>query len=279
MIKAIGFNAGQIGDLVMNTVTCRAFKEKYWNSSLTFGIGNKYSFTEFLFKKNKYIDNTHIWDSYDWWPVRNDIDYVACGGFDIVFNAMPQHTRIDWYNHYHYCEEFCLTHQLNIPADLSCHLEHYQNINIDKKLISLSLFPSCNTMTGNKFEKTLNIEKLEELVKQLIKMGFTVIQLGGKFDQHINGALKYDNFSFKDGVDTLLKSLLHITTDTSFNWVGSAYKKNTIGLYGKTYSDMKEECIKNIQPINKNAIYLNGQNGNIKNIQIEDILDKVKLFN
>ena len=43
MIKAIGFNQGQYGDLVMNIIACKAFKQQYPNSHLTFGINKKYS--------------------------------------------------------------------------------------------------------------------------------------------------------------------------------------------------------------------------------------------
>jgi ADP-heptose:LPS heptosyltransferase len=41
-MKAIGFNQGQIGDLGMNMIACRAFKEAYPDSHLTFGINKKY---------------------------------------------------------------------------------------------------------------------------------------------------------------------------------------------------------------------------------------------
>ena len=52
MIKAIGFNQGQIGDLVINLIACRAFKEKFPDSHLTFGINKKYQSILPIFKHN-----------------------------------------------------------------------------------------------------------------------------------------------------------------------------------------------------------------------------------
>ena len=42
MVRALGFNQGQIGDLAMQVVLCKHFKKMHPDSHMTFGINKKY---------------------------------------------------------------------------------------------------------------------------------------------------------------------------------------------------------------------------------------------
>ena len=76
MIKAIGWNLGQIGDIIMNTVVSRGFKEQYPDSHLTLGIYKEYSDMKDLFINHPFIDDVHIYDSYNNWPNDNDKKFL-----------------------------------------------------------------------------------------------------------------------------------------------------------------------------------------------------------
>jgi len=49
-MKYIGFNQGQYGDLCINTVVCRALKERFPGCELHFGMNQKYASLSPIYK-------------------------------------------------------------------------------------------------------------------------------------------------------------------------------------------------------------------------------------
>lgn len=255
------------GDLVMCSVAARAFKEQYPDSHLTFAACSSYKNILPLFKEHPYIDALHVWDSYEDWPRQSDIDFLTREKFDIVFHPFAQHTRPDWYNYYHYAEETCMMLGLAPPKDLQCYLNptKYYSV-LDKKLICLSLFPS----RGANQVKAYPMDKCIELVAELNKKGYRCVQLGGRFETPIQGAEIYEESTFEDGAHLLLSCMLHISTDTSWAWISSAYSCPMIGLYTRDYPDISLERVISHNPVNSYATYIN--RNSMKDVDVDEIL-------
>jgi ADP-heptose:LPS heptosyltransferase len=270
MKTAIGFNLGMRGDVVMNTVAARSFKTFYYGSVLVLGIGPQYADMIPLFKNHPYFDAVHVYDSYDGWPNPTDKEYLVRTRYDHVFNGMPQHTSDKWFQIYHQCEEVCAMHGLNVIPDYSCELTKWFDDNTlikDKKFIAFAPFAGYYNK-GN--DKKLSIEKAQQIANVIIDRGYDVLQLGGPDEPRLNKV----HFMYSDYFNSVrnmisCKALVH--TDTGLGWVASAYKFPCLGLYSNAYYGEK---IKNIQPINPNAIYLDSEN--VNNIDIELIRENLK---
>lgn len=267
-MKAIGLIGGQVGDLVMATAAARQFKIQYPGSHLTFSMIKRYGHVKDLFIGNPDIDDVHVWDSDLDWPLKSDLDYCRSIEADVVFNPFPSHTRPDWYNHLHYVEETCLMMGFGKPSDLQCSLGYRPNkIPGLDRIITMSMFAS-----GNQPTKTLSSEDRERLVKSIRSLGFTVIQLGSS-DIDIQGAAKLNSDIFT-AVDYLTSSRLHVTIDTAFSWIASAYQHPVVGLYAVNYADMFQDRVVSHNPFNPKAIYHNAQR--INDISIEAIISSIK---
>lgn len=268
MIKAIGMLGSLHGDLIMCSAAARQFKVQYPDSHLTFACARKFSGILPLFFDNKYIDNYHVWDGYNDWPNKLDQEYINNGRFDIVFNCLAPHKRPDWYNHSHYIQETCDMLGLDRPKDLTCYLNPWFGKNEKyANYVSIGGFPSQST----NLSKTVTMDKWIKIVAEIKSLGFNVIQLGGKFDLQIEGAERPD-LAWVDAAQVLYSSKLQITTDSSWSWLGSAYKHNVVGLFGLNYPDMIHPF--SHLPINENAEYLWGNH--INDIPLENILETIK---
>ena len=268
MIKACGFVAGLAGDSVMMTVVAQEFKRKFPYSHLTFALGNRYGHLRDLFIGNPDIDAYHTWETYDNWPTAGDQKFLDEQKFDAVFNPFPSHTRPDWYNFFHYTQESCLMFGLPCPQYGQCKLGYKpKKANGETKYVALSLFAS-----GQQHEKSLTMPQKVALVAAIKRLGYESIQLGSNDDQ-IEGASK-PKLSITGAVDCLVGSVAHISIDTSFAWIGSAYSKNMVGLYGINYGDMTIDRVSSHNPINANAIYINKPR--VQDISIEEIIESLK---
>lgn len=263
MIKIIGGLHGLSGDLVMQTSALKSLKKLVPNSHYTMAVSQKYQNILPLFYNNFLIDDFHVWDGNDAGLTENDINYQK--NFDIILPVFPKHINNNWYNYRHYLEETAL--MLGLAPnyeDIGCFLNPWFGKNEKyNNYVSISAFPSQST----NLSKTLEIEKWAQIVDEINKLGFKAIQLGGKFDIQIPGAEK-PNFTFLEAAQCLYSSRLQITTDTSWAWIGSAYKISAIGLYGLNYPDMIGP--QSHFPINKNAKYLWSKT--VNEIKISDII-------
>lgn len=268
-MRVIGFNAGQRGDLIMNTVACRAAKQQWPDCHLTFGIGKPFADMAPLFKKHPHIDAIHIWEGYD--PLTEaDKKYLNKENFDHVFNPMPQHKSTNWFNEVScQTEEVCRMHGLEVPEDLSCHLEKwFEPVGIGRKTVCI------NPWTAHK-PKDMTKERWEDICLFLRKKGYDVAQLSGPNELSITGAWRPSiGKSYFDSVNTLLSSKLLISLDGGMAWTCSAYKHPMLGLYGIHYQGQVSS--KSYQPINHNALYLEGQHAN--DIPLELIFEKINLM-
>lgn len=271
--KISGFNAGQFGDLVLNTVAARSLKETRDDVFLSLGIAKKYAALAPLFFNHKYIDGIHVWEGYDDWPTPNDKEII--NDFDIVFNAMPPHYQNDnnWFTKRHQAAETCLMNGLPVPEDLSCNLEVWFDIQTYEKTIAFAPFAGWYNPNN---DKKLTTEIAQKLVDAINKLGYSVLQLGGQNEPCLKNVYR-PNSSIFDAVRAMLGCKLLIHTDTFMGWAASAYKFPQLGLYSnKYYIRNGENYIKNIQPVNPNAQYLDADNAN--NLNLDLIVERIKSF-
>lgn len=270
-IRAIGFLAGQVGDLVMSTVALRQFKRQFPDSHLIFAIGKKYGHVAPLFDGVPDIDEIHVWETYDGWPAPEDKAFISERKPDVLFYPFPQHTRHDWYNHLHYTEETVMMLGLERPTDsLQCDLTPLPKLARSSSIVTLSMFAS-----GSQLSKTLSMEKLTDLVARLKREGLVPVQIGSA-DTPIEGAERFGQRPIKDAAHLMTTARFHITIDTAFSWVASAYSVPTIGLYGVNYADMPLGRVGSHNPVNPNGIYLNRQS--VSDISVDEIMNAAKLL-
>lgn len=264
-----GLNAGQFGDLVINTVAARAIKEKYPKSHFTLGIGKPFEAIAPLFLNNKYIDDVHIWESYDG-LTGGDIDYIDFMQFDKVFDPMPQHKKNNWWNDVkNQTEEVCIMHDLKPPKDLSCSLTKWFKTN-DRFYKYIAIFPFGGVYRGIDNEKCLTIKRAEQIIEIILSYGYKVLQVGGNNEPILKGALKL-NTNYFESVKNILGCKMAIGVDTGLSWVMSGYEFPFLGLYSNQFYKDK---ISVIQPINKKAIYLDSYN--VNNINLHDIEKSIR---
>ena len=263
-IKVIGGLHGLFGDLVMQTSALKSLKRLIPNSEFTMAVSKNHQSIFPLFQNNYLIDKLHVWEGDDSGLTENDRELQK--QYDIVLPSFPKHSFYNWYNKFHYLEETSIMLGLSPNYDdLSCYLNPYFGKNEKfSNYVCISAFPSKST----NLNKTLSLEKWEQLCQYFLSKGVGVIQLGGKFDIQIPSAEKPD-FTFLEAAQCLYSSRLQITTDTSWAWIGSAYKVNCIGLYGINYPDMEHPF--SHFPINSNANYI--WEDSVNNIKIEQIIN------
>lgn len=265
-MKIIGFNAGQRGDLVMNTVACRAAKLKWPDCKLTFAIGKPFADMAPLFEHHPYIDKVHIWHSYGK-LIADDKLFLNTERFDKIFNPMPKHKSENWYNEVScQTEEVCQMHDLEPPDDLSCYLNKwFEPTHSEQKFICFSPWTAHEP-------KNLPVEKWEKIVKYITDKGYAAVQLSAWEQARIKGAtFRLEGKNYFGAVKALLGSELLITLDSGMNWVSSAYQHPTLGLMGIHYLGQKNSKV--YQPINPAATYLEGNHAN--DIPLEEIFENI----
>lgn len=269
MLKIIGTNQGQRGDLIVGTVVARAIKERFPNSQFTLGINKKYQDMIDLFRYHPYIDSIHVWDEYDNWPSQNDINFLKTNYYDIFLHPMPKHPNDHcWYNLVeHLTESACIMNGFVPPKDLTCVLNKYFDLYSEyKNYICIAPFTAWE-------RKNISLDKWEKIVSFINNKGFRVIQIGGDNEINIKGAEKI-NTSYFESVKIMLSCKFLISLDGGMAWVASAYKHPVLGLYG--YHFENQFSAKIYQPLNTNAIYLEaGKAENIDNNLIFDNLNKL----
>jgi ADP-heptose:LPS heptosyltransferase len=264
-IRAIGFLAGLAGDLVISTPAIREFKRIYPEAHLTIATGPQCKHMRALLAGMPEINEFHAWKTYKDWPAKADKNFLNKQKFDMVFNPFPQHTRPDWYNAWHYTHETALMLGLPAPTDCQCKLGYQPKPAVgNEKLVTLSMFSS-----GTQFSKTLRLEQLAELAVKIREKGFIPVQIGSN-DLKIAGYEWRGDLTMPQAVDLMASSHRHITVDTSFSWIASAYQLPVIGLYGRNYSNMLPHRIVSHNPINPRAIYLNREK--VQDIGVNEIV-------
>jgi hypothetical protein len=276
-MKTIKFNQGQVGDLCINTVAARLFKLQHPDETLIMSVNKKYADLIPLFYNHPHIDGFKIWDGYDDFS-KKDIDWIIANQDKYtIYPTMPQHTSNDWWMFNHQAKECCLMNGLLdtklLNNDYSCYLEKWFDLSpFLFKRRNIAFAPFAGWYNKNN-DKKLTIEKAQSLATDISKLGFAVLQIGGKDEPKLNDTWKVET-SYVDSLKNILASELLVTTDTWAAWYSSAYKHKTIGLYSNNYYTKNGiNHISSIQPINENAIYLDSYN--VNDIPNELILDKI----
>ena len=267
MIKAIGFNQGQIGDLVINLIACRAFKEQFPDSHLTFGINKKYESILPIFKYNELINDFKIWENYDNWPSENDRKYLESKQFDVIFNPMPQHKYQDWYLKYHHSEAVCLMHNLTPPKNLQINLNKW--FDLDEKYedcVAITSFSSVGAI------RDIPMDFTNKIIEYIHSLGLKTIQLGLKKHPRLNTTYEPLGGEIFDDIKIALSCKFLLTADTGMNYIMSGYQAKVLSLYSCLSYPVYAPLI-NRTPRNPNAIAL--EHYNIKDINFELIKDSI----
>jgi ADP-heptose:LPS heptosyltransferase len=265
-MKIIGFNAGQFGDLAMQTICCRSVKRLYPNSKVTFAIGNKYESCKDLFLNQDFIDDIHIWDSYNEWPNQNDIQYLKNSNYDLIYNAMPA-TYPNWYDFHHQVDAVCLTHGLPIISNQLYLNKWFETDNEYSDYVSLAGFTSFGD------QKNISITKLNKIIAYIKnKYNLKVLNLIGPNDPTLKDCENFHG-SYFESVKLMLSTKFLISLDTGLIWYASCYNHPALGLYGYDFYPCKNMTSKNWQPVNQKAIYL--ENNHPENIDINLIYNKI----
>lgn len=260
-MKAIGFNQGQIGDLAMNLIACRAFKLKNPNSHLTFGINKKYQSVSPIFNHNPLIDSIHIWENYDNWPSENDRKYLENNKYDIVFNPMPKHKNELWYLYRHHTEAICQMHDLEPPEDLQIDLTRWFDLDSKyKNCVALTCFSSAGAI------RDIPESVANNIIEYIHSLGLETIQLGLSSHPRLKTTYPPVGGDIFEDVKIAASCKFLVTTDTGMNWIMSGYKSKVLGLYSRRSYPLNAP-LQNRTPVNPNAIYL--QEDLIEDINID----------
>lgn len=270
MYRFCGLPAQQYGDLVMNTFAARVLKQKYPNSEYTILIANDYKDCAPLFLNHPHIDKIHILDKKRDGLNEIDQNWVKNQSFDMFFPPMKDHNHSDpWFLKRHQVSEVCYMH--GIVSDKECNkldnklfLNKWFDLNTSfSDYIAFSPFSGFYNPNNDKIS---TIEKAQKIVDNLIDKGLKVLQIGAFNEPKLFGSIQLECDYFTS-IKNMLSCKFLICGDSGCCWYSSAYDFPTLGLYSNKY--YTKDYLKNIQPINKNAIYLDSDN--VNNIEDQDI--------
>ncbi len=267
-MKAIGFNTAQRGDIILNTVAARSLKQIYPTAHFTLAIAPEYADMRDLFVHHPYIDEFHVYRSHDGTDQIDQQFRREQGLYDVVFNGTPAHTIDRWWMIRHQAEEVCLMNGLPIPSDIQCVLSMPNDVPDNKTFIGLQPFGGWQDWPN---KKSFSLARANEVVAAIKALGFNVLQFGGEAEPTLEGATKFTG-SYFDSMRHMLGCEALVTTDSGRCWAASAYSFPTLGLYSNSYYG--PEYVRNIQPINPNARYLDADL--VVNLPIDQIITTLK---
>lgn len=267
--RAIGFNVGQRGDIVLSTVAARAFKEQYPGWNLTLGIHQQYEDMLPLFGDNPYFDDYHLYESYADWPSFADQNFLSRERFDIVYHGMPKRANeSDWWKSESQPANVCGLYGLTVPANLQCALTKWFDVPDNSGYIAFQPIGGFQDWPN---KKSFSVERANQVVAAIKALGYKVLQIGGPGEPALEGAERRD-LSYFESVKNILGCRAFVGVDSGLTWVTSAYSFPTVACYANGYYG--RQFIKSIQPVNPAASYLDAELTN--DIPIEDIVAAIK---
>lgn len=252
-LRAIGFQQGQRGDIILATVAARAFKEQYPEARLTLGLNRQYEDMLPMFGAHRYYDDYHVWQEYANWPGGEDDLFLAKNQFDFVYHAMPRRrNEATWWKDEHQAANACSIYGLTPPKDLQCSLTKWFDAPDYSSYIGFQPFGGWQDWPN---KKSFSVERANAVVAAIKALGFNVLQFGGPDEPLLDGATKLNGKfnTYFDSMKAMLGCRALVTVDTGRVWAASAYSFPTLGLYSTSYYG--PQYISSIQPINPNAIY------------------------
>lgn len=190
----------------------------------------------------------------------------------LVIYVVIQYLREDWFNYFHYCQEWTLMHNIPTAFNLRPYLNPWYHTINKRKIITISAFPS----TDASFGKSLSLDVWGKIYYYIKQKGYIPVELSGKSSQNIENCEK-PSCSLIEACKYLLDSSLHLSVDCGIGWIAAGYQKNVLGFYTNNHSSMLHPW--SHFPINDNAIYLyyNNIKDNVDLDEIFQIIDN-KLF-
>lgn len=272
MKKISGYMYGQFGDLVMASTLCETFKKHNPDSILIFCVGRKYSSILPLFYNHPFIDGFHVWEGHDDWPTALDSEYIKNGNFDTVYTARPQHKQINWYNFRSYTHEVHEIFDFPAPVNNQCYLEKWFEIPTKNNQIITSSLSSG----GDAQFRSLTTKQIFEIHSNIEKLGYEVIRLDTKNDPVLETEYPASKLDWVGAAKLMLSAKLHLTVNTSFEWISSAYSHPTLALHGINYPDMPVERVVSHVAVNPNGRAIISEN--VQNIPVEKIIENIRKF-
>jgi ADP-heptose:LPS heptosyltransferase len=277
-----------IGDCVLSTVFLNYLEKIYPNSYKCAYIDKKCNQIVPLLTNHPLIDKVQVSELKDQIS-DNDANFI--NKFDLKFHPFPQHWRQnDWYNHHNIIDEtlsmnFLIGKGYMEPSQFDILTKEekcprlYQWFDTERQNKTIAIWAKSGY--GNQ-DQTIDLRspKTEwwgELCLNLNKMGYKCLLFGHPKSDYIENTIDYRNLSLFDAVKVSLGCDTVIGTDSGTSWIIGAYGHSQIILY----TNYKKDHITNTKafcPINykNNSIDIYGENGNINNITIEEVLQQIK---
>lgn len=253
-MKIIGFNQGQIGDLIMNLVPLNVVKRLYPESHFIFSINKKYETVAPIFLNHPLINEIKIWDGYDNWPTESDRAWLDKSHPDLFFHPMPKLTDNYWFTKRHHTQEICRSHGLPEPY------EHEMDVSLTRYFELPSGYENCVALTpfsSGGASRDIPYNLCEKIIDFLHKIGLNTIQLGLSSHPRLNTTYPQIGKDIFSDIRAALACKFVISADTGMSHIMGAYKHKVLGLYGHNaypvYAPVQHRTPKNV-----NAIYLDG---------------------
>jgi hypothetical protein len=270
------------------------FEKSYPESYKIWAIEKKIGYMAPFFLNHPLIDQIKITDNWDGFGVR---DYHIAYNCDIRCTLDGwKHSRPDWYNYVSCIEETAhIAGIIDLPLvlekeDLYPKLEQWFDIGSDDpnfqtyskkngadtgiKNKTIALWPFA-TATGN-IARSPSISWYDKLAIDLIKMGYSIYQLGYNSDYKIAGASQFTHLSFFDQVRLALSTKMSIGTDSGNMWVMGAYSHPAIHLM-TNWLDNHVQNFDALLPVNKKGhkVFVEGGANNISREQVLMTVDLI----
>lgn len=267
--RAIGFNIVQRGDVIISTVAARAFKEQYPDYKLTLGIHKSLEDMLPMFGQHESFSDYHLYHGLNDWPNGDDNLFLAKNQFDIVYHGMPKRANeAIWWMTESQPQNICSVYGLTPPTNLQCSLTKWFDVPDYLDYVGFQPFGGWQDWPN---KKSFSVARAQEVVEVIRSLGFNVLQFGGPDEPVLANAEKFDGTYF-ESMQAMLGCRALVTVDSGRIWASSAYSFPTVGLYSHDYYG--PEYIKNIQPINPNAVYRTAPL--VNDIPLDEIAAQIK---
>jgi|21_taG_2_1085346.scaffolds.fasta_scaffold01285_7 hypothetical protein len=265
---------GHYGDIMISEPGLRNFIKQNPETKIVFAVSKKYEDILPLFKNyHENIIELKAFEGYAEWPTSKDLEYIKEQDFDAMFPPdIPKHPEFYWPRYRHIVEETSFMIGLEIPNDKKINLPLPNGITKEPKTAAIHMF-SSQWPNG---VRSIDIPKQELIVEYLKQKGYEkVYQISSPEQPHIKGTIFPKGGTYYEACLRTLSTDILVSCDSGMVFLASAFNHPTLGLYSTAYNQAFATT-KHCQPINKNAIYMEGYIASrIPIEQIYEAVDKV----
>lgn len=262
---------GLRGDLAINIPAINRIFRQYPDIMIDMPIHRQFADMAPLFLNHPTINSVVITDEYEHFPNDKDRDMIKQRRYTHILNPMARHKRDDWWRLMHQTSAVLFDYSDDssqatlTPAEQQINLVKW--FETKKRPRAVAFAPFAGYAYNKTNDKMLTEKKANAIVKYLEESGCLVYIMGGRGEPILDYGIYYEDNSYFDSVKIMLECEMLIHTDTGMGWICSGYQHKQLGLYGHRYYG--KEFVKNIQPVNPNAMYLDADN--VNDIPDEDI--------